>query len=111
MERMVSNQFTWFMEKNEKYNPAQSGFRKGISTIDGVCQLVTNVQNAMKEKKNLTAIFFDLEKMYDTTWRAEVIKPLPNMGIGDRTLTFFKNFLKNRRFVVKIGDSTSAEKE
>ena len=111
MERMVSNRFTWFMEKNEKYNPAQSGFRKCKSTMDAICQLVTNVQKAMKEKKHLTAIFFDLEKAYDTTWRAEVIKPLLNMGIRDQTLAFFKNFLNNRRFVVRIGDSTSAEKE
>ena len=79
--------------------------------MDAICQLVTNVQKAMKEKKHLTAIFFDLEKAYDTTWRAEVIKPLLNMGIRDQTLAFFKNFLNNRRFVVRIGDSTSAEKE
>ena len=73
-------------KKNEKYNPAQLGFRKGKSTMDAICQLVTNVQKAMKEKKHLTAIFFDLEKAYDTTWRAEVIKPLLNMGIRDQTL-------------------------
>ncbi|WP_435316530.1 reverse transcriptase domain-containing protein, partial [Klebsiella pneumoniae] len=111
MERMVSNRITWFLEKNEKYNPAQSGFRKGKSTMDAVYQLVANINKAMEKKNHLTAVFFDLEKAYDTIWRSEVIKTLIKMGIRDQTLHFFKNFLNNRRFIVKIGSATSAEKE
>ena len=110
MERMVSSRFTWLMVKNEKYNPGQSGFRKGKSTMDAICQLVINVQKAIKEKKHLTAIFFDLEKAYDVTWWAEVIKLLLNMGIRDQNLAFLKNFLNNR-FFVRIGYSISPEKE
>ena len=57
---MESNRFTYFLEK--KINSAQSGFRKAKSTMDDICQLLTNVHKAMKERKHLTAVFFDLKK-------------------------------------------------
>ena len=46
--------------------PTQSGFRKGRSTTDQLVRLESFVREAFIQKQHATAIFFDLEKAYDT---------------------------------------------
>ena len=39
------------------------------STIDALAQIEASILNAFATKKQLVAVFFDLTKAYDTTWR------------------------------------------
>ena len=53
------------------------------------------------------AIFFDLEKAYDTTWKYGIMKDLHNSGLRGRLPTFIEGLLKNRQFQVKVGSNFS----
>ena len=59
----------------------------------------------------MTAILFDIEKAYDTTWKYGIIKDLKNMGLKGKLPIFIKNFLNNKKFQVRIGTTLSELQE
>ena len=57
------------------------------------------------------AVFFDLEKAYDTTCKYGIVKDLKNLGFEGRMPIFIENFLQDRRFRVRMGEVFSEEKQ
>jgi hypothetical protein len=57
------------------------------------------------------AVFFDLEKAYDMTWRHGIMKDLAAAGLKGRLPGFIGEFLKNRSFQVRVGHLLSSSKE
>ena len=53
------------------------------------------------------AVFFDIEKAYDKTWRYGILKDLLNLDFHGNLLIFIKNFLALRRFQVHLGSVLS----
>ena len=78
------------LEKNKLITNLQTGFRKARSTIDHLICLETLIREAFAKKERMTAIFFDIEKAYDTTWKYGIIKDLKNMGLKGRPPLFIK---------------------
>ena len=68
MERLVTNRLTWHLEKNSLLTNAQSGFRKGKSTIDQILKLQDTINKYMRNKGYTVAVFLDFEKAYDMVW-------------------------------------------
>ena len=97
----------WFLEKNNILCAQQSGFRQHRSTMDALTQLTGHIQNGFREKKHTTAVFFDLEKAYDTVWRSEILNSLYRMGLRGNLPIFIENFLSSRKFCVRVGASHS----
>ena len=58
-------------------------------------------------KQYLTAVFFDLEKAYDTTWKYGIMRDLYDLGLRGRLPMFLKNFLFERTFRVRVGSTFS----
>jgi len=44
------------------------------------------------------SIFFDLQKVYDTTWKYGILKIVFDMRLKGKLPTFISNFLSNRAF-------------
>ena len=107
MERMVNNRLVWYLESNHLISPLQSGFRKNRSTADHLVRLETFVRDAFLKKEHAVAIFFDLEKAYDTTWKYGIMKDLHTAGLVGRLPSFISNFLQDRTFRVRLGTTTS----
>ena len=103
MERMVNNRLIWYLERNKLITPTQSGFRKGRSTTDQLVRLESFVREAFIQKQHVTAIFFDLEKAYDTTWKYGILKDLHDAGLRGRLPLFIAGFLSDRKFQVRVG--------
>ena len=105
---MINNRLIWFLEKNKLITNLQTGFRKARSTIDHLILSETLIREASAKKEHMTAIFFDIEKASDTTWKYGIIKDLKNIGLKGRLPTFIKkNFLNDRKFQVRIGTTLS----
>ncbi|GFN80772.1 RNA-directed DNA polymerase from mobile element jockey [Plakobranchus ocellatus] len=60
------------------------------------------------EKKRVLAVFFDLEKAYDTTWRYGILKDLFDLDFRGRLPIFISNFLKDRHFKDKAENTFSS---
>ena len=65
------------------------------------------VREAFVNKQHAVAIFFDLEKAYDTTWKYGFMKDLFDAGLHGRLPIFIGNFLKDRQFQVRLGTHLS----
>ena len=97
----------WYLETNGLITNMQTGFRKRKGTIDHLIRLETFIREAFIRKQHLTAVFFDLEKAYDTTWKYGILRDLYNLGLRGRLPMFIKNFLFERTFRVRVGSTLS----
>lgn len=107
MEKMVNFRLTWYLEKNNILNSVQCGFRQNRSTSDHLTNLTNEIQLAFHEKQHLIAVFFDLEKAYDTTWRRNILNKLQEYEIQGPILQFITNFVNNRKFRVRANNHLS----
>ena len=108
---MVNAGLIWYLETNKLITEYQSGFRSQRSRIDHPIRLETFISEASIKKEHLVAVFFDLEKAYDTTWKYGIVKDLKKPGLEGRMIIFIQNFLQDRRFRVRMGEVFSEEKQ
>jgi hypothetical protein len=98
MERMTNARLVWFLESNGLLFNVQCEFRQGRNTLDHLVRFETFIWNAFAKKEHDVSIFFDLEKVYDTTWKYGILKDLFDMGLKGKLPTFMSNFLSNIEF-------------
>ena len=109
MERMINNRFNFYLESNNIISEHQSGFRKNRGTTDQLVRLESYIRNVFVKKQHVVAIFFYLEKAYDTTWRHGILKDIHKIGLKGNLPRFPSNFLSNRCFKVKVRSSFSEQ--
>ena len=107
MERMVNSRLTWYLERHMVITEYQSGFRRRRSTVDNLVTLETSIRDAFVCRKHLVSIFFDLEKAYDTTWKHGILLDLYKTGLRGRLPMFICDFLSDRYFKVRVGNTYS----
>jgi hypothetical protein len=96
MERMTNARLVWFLESNRLLSNAQCEFRQGRNTSDHLVRFETFIWNTFAKKEHDVSIFFDLQKVYDTTWKYGILKDLFDMRLKGKLPTFMSNFLSNR---------------
>ena len=107
LERMINKRLIWYLESNNLLSPYQSGFPAGRSTNDNLVKLETFIRDAFVKKEHVVAVFFDLEKAYDTTWRYGIMKDIHKLGLRGRLPTFIESFLADRAMQVRVGSTLS----
>lgn len=107
MEKIINARLMWILESEGHINQIQSGFRKNRSTTDHIVQLETHIREAQNNRLHTIAIFFDLQKAYDTAWRYGLLKVLHSFGLRGLLPVFIKNFLSDRTLKVRVGSALS----
>ena len=108
MERLVTKRLSWYLEKNDLINPYQNGFRKNKNTQEQLFRLQNSIRNALNNKSAVITIFLDIEKAYDMIWKDGLLfKLLNQMKITGKMYNWIKDFLKNRKFQVRINHTLS----
>jgi ribonuclease HI len=107
MERIVTNRLDWFMEKNNLFNKNQTGFRKNKSTLDQIMRLQSDIQNSINSKEYTVGVFLDFSKAYDMLWKDGLLFKLKKLGISGHMYKYINDFLSDRSFQVKVGNSLS----
>ena len=87
--------------------PEFLGFRAGLGTDDYHATLETEIRMAFENREHMVSIFFDLEKAYDITWRHGILQTLIDFSIKENLLHFVAEFMKDRRFHVRMGGTRS----
>ena len=95
------------MESNGLITNFQCGFRSKRNTVDHLVCLETFVRESFIKKEHITAVFFDLEKAYDTTWKYGIMRDLSDFCLKGRLPHFIDNFLSNRNLKVLVGTTLS----
>ena len=103
VERMVNERLVWYLEKNGLLAKQQGGYRSNRSTVDHLVRLETFIRDAFINNQHLVAVFFDLQKAYDTTWKYGILNDLHSMGLRGNLPIFIGNFLSDRTFQIHLG--------
>ncbi|XP_043262640.1 uncharacterized protein LOC122403273 [Colletes gigas] len=84
---MVNRRLIALLESKQLLTKHQFGFRKQRSTTDAIVTLENAINDAFFRKHHLVAVFFDLEKAYDTTWKHGIAQSLYNWGLRGSSLS------------------------
>ena len=90
LERIINARLVWYLEINNLISPVQFGFRSERSTNDNLVRLETFVRDAFVKKEHVVAVFFDLEKAYETTWKYGILRDLHELWSQGQISNFFR---------------------
>ena len=101
-ERMVNKRLIFVLESKGVLNVQQSGFRKHRSTLEHLVHLEHCIAEAFANREFMIAIFLDIQKAYDMTWRNGILRKLYAYGLRGNLPMFIQNFLTDRTFSVRL---------
>ena len=102
LEKMVNYRLNWCLRKNKILSSTQFGSQSERSTLDSLSHLENYIRRGFERKKITVAIFFDIQKAYDTTWRYSILKSLHQNDFRGHLPIFIKNFIYGRTFQTRV---------
>ena len=108
IEKVVSKQLTQYLIRNNLINMNQYGFRPGYSTELAALHVIDKVTKDLDKKLIPINIYLDLSKAFDTLNHEILLNKLNHYGVSNIELTFFRNYLSNRKQFVQMGDTKSS---
>ena len=108
-EKMVNMRLTWVLRDRKVISDMQFGSIKNRSTLDPITILEHHIRTGFKKHIPTVAVFYDIEKAYDSTWKYPIMEKLKDIGLKGQLPKLVQNFLTDRKFKVKIDNSTSEE--
>ena len=103
LERMINTRLQSTLISENLLPIEQAGFQPGRSTEEQLAFLSNAIYEAFSRLHHVLAVFFDLEKAFDTIWKSQITQQLINWNIKGRLLIFIENFLTNRSCAVRLG--------
>ena len=110
LETMFTNRLQQKLEAYRKLNKLQSGFRKKRQTLDQLARLIHNAEKCRNMNKTTLAVLLDLEKAFDLLWREGALEALQKLNVTGRAYNYIQDFLTDRTFQVRVGESLSDSK-
>ncbi|KAK3097835.1 hypothetical protein FSP39_013615 [Pinctada imbricata] len=107
MERCVFKHLYNYLHSHSILTNLQSGFRPNDSTINQLLDLSNEFGRALDEGKEIRVVFCDISKAFDRVWHEGLIHKLRSIGIKDKILNWFANYLSNRKQRVVINGVAS----
>jgi uncharacterized protein YcgL (UPF0745 family) len=104
---MLNRRLVWFLERHNHISSAQCGFWQGRSTRDHLARADNYVQEGFLLRQHVIAVFLDIERAYDRVSRRKILAALHKWGFRVNLPTFIQNFLSDRVFKVRIGNTLS----
>ena len=102
LERVVYTRLMDHLNHNNILTPFQSGFRPNHSTEDVLLRTVEDWRREVDQGKAIAAVFIDFSKAFDSISHPLLLKKLNLLNIKGTVLSWFKDFLSNRRQRVVI---------
>ena len=93
------------LDKSSQLSPVQCGFRKNHSTQEAVTYLTDCIRKGIDEGCVTAAVFVDFRKAFDSVNHQLLLNKLPEYGINNHELRWFKNYLTSRCQSVVYGSA------
>ena len=101
--------YYWSGQKSRILDKSQYGFRKHRSTTGHLVSLERYLRDVFAQRLQAVGLFFDLEKVYETTWQCGIIRDLYRIGRRGRLLIFVSKYPRDRRIRIRVGTTLSDE--
>jgi hypothetical protein len=107
-ERVVYKHVYKHLHSNKLIYEYQSGFLPKHSTVHQLIELYNTILNSLENKEFSCIVFCDFSKAFDKVWHNGLIHKRKLYGIKGNLLSWFKNYLHERKQKVVIRDSSSS---
>lgn len=107
VERVVDQQLREHLSENKILPNVQSGFRAMHSCETALLHITDDILRGVDNKKITVLVLIDFSKAFDTINHQILLAILHYIGLNEKCINFFHNYLENRIQRVKIGDSIS----
>ena len=107
LEKIIFDHVYSFLDNNRLISTMQSGFRPGDSCIYQLISITSDIFKNFEKHDETRALFLDISKAFDKVWHEGLIFKLKSNGISGNLLTFFENYLLNRKQRVVLNGTTS----
>ena len=97
-----------FINKNNILSDSQFGVRNSSWTEMAVTSIYDKSLHNLDDKKITCSIFLELRKAFDSVHHDIILKKLHHYGFRGTILSFFQNYLNNRKICAKINEKTSS---
>ncbi|KMQ87593.1 pol-like protein [Lasius niger] len=95
-ERLIYKRLEWWAENNHIFHETQFGFRRGLSCIDNIATLITDIHTANKERKYTGVVFLDLVGAFDNVIPEALMALLFKYGLPNKIMEFIKTTITHR---------------
>lgn len=110
IERALLNRLLDFFESEKFLYTHQYGFRKRSGTRLALTEIIDMIQLRIDNKDTVTGLFMDLSKAFDCVDHAILLYKLEMAGVRGLALKLLESYLSNRKMVVNVNGTHSAEK-
>lgn len=104
-EHMIKQRIEWLLESRNLLANSQFGFRKGMSTIDNLSILTTDIRLSFSKKDYLVAVFLDITSAYDNLLLPVLRNKLMHHNIPEKLVRFICNLFMERTITIKHQNS------
>jgi ribonucleases P/MRP protein subunit RPP40 len=111
MEKIIVNAMNDFLDEHHIIPKEQHGFVNGKSTITNLLACLNDWTKALDSKIPIDVIYLDFAKAFDRVPFKRLLFKLEHYGFRDKLLFWIENYLLNRNFQVKVGNSYSSVRQ
>lgn len=108
LERVVLDQLNHYLAENKLHCPVQSGYRPQHSCETLLVRMTEDIYKEIQSDNIVILVLLDLSAAFDTIDHGILLdKLLKDFGICGKALEWFKSYLQNRAFCVKVDKALS----
>ena len=104
---VLNNRLNKFSDEIELITCAQTGFRKGFSTVDNIFVLHALISIYFSLGKKLFCSFIDFKSAFDTVWRTGLWQKLQKSDIQGKLFRVIFNMYQNIKTCIRKGHECS----
>ncbi|XP_029680040.1 uncharacterized protein LOC115245731, partial [Formica exsecta] len=95
-EKLILKRLEWWAENNKVLSQHQFGFRRGLSCMDNVATLITDIHLANRHRKFTGVVFLDLVGAFDNVLPEALLILLEKFGLPQKIISFIRKTTTNR---------------
>jgi ribonuclease HI len=101
-ERLVKRRLDWYLEKEYVFADTVTAYRKARGTMDGLANLVCDLEEFTFQKHVTAVVFLDLKQAFDCVPKESILYALHTAGVSGRMLSVLESYLTSRKIQGKI---------
>ena len=107
MESIIAKELRKFASENNLIPDIQHGFTAGKSVITNLLCCLNDWTRSVDLNLPVDVLYLDFARAFDKVPINRLLFKLEHLGIRGKLLRWFENYLTNRYFCVRVGDSLS----
>ena len=107
LEDIIRDCIVDHMNKQCIYSPSQHGFRKQMSCMTQLLEVMNDFTKMIEDGSDIDVIYLDFKKAFDSVPHVRLLNKLCAYGIQGEILNWIRSFLTNRQQKVRVGGAIS----